>query len=60
MEINKAMSECFKKNIKVYPEIKGSSYKVVINIKGKETVGKKVFSQKTIGEAIEKTYIYLA
>lgn len=60
MDINEAMTKCFKKNIKVYPEIKGSVYKVVININGKETVGKKTFSQKTINEAMEKTYIYLA
>ena len=60
MEINQAMSECFKKNIKVYPEIKGSIYRVVVNISGKETIGKKTFSQKTIVKAIEKTYLYLA
>ena len=59
MEINEALSRCFKKNIKVYPEIKGSEYRVVINIRGNETIGKKTFTQKTIVEAIEKTYIYL-
>ena len=60
MEINEALSRCFKKNIKVYPEIKGSVYRVVVNISGKKTIGKKTFSQKTIVKAIEKTYIYLA
>ena len=60
MEINEALSKCFKKNIKVYPEIKGSEYRVVINISGKETIGKKTFTHKTIVKAIEKTYIYLA
>jgi hypothetical protein len=60
MEINEALSKCFKKKIKVYPEIKGSEYRVVINITGNETIGKKTFSQKTIVKAIENTYLYLA
>ena len=38
MEINEALSRCFKNNIKVYPEIKGSEYRVVINQCLKETM----------------------
>ena len=60
MEINKAMRICFKNNVKIYPQINRSIYRVAIDRDGEIQIGQKTFNNKTINDAIIKTYLYIA
>ena len=60
MDINKAMSICFKKGIKVYPEIKNKSFVVAVNDNNKVKLSDKLHTSKTINKAIVNTYLHIA
>ena len=60
MEINEAMRICFKNNVKIYPQINRSIYRVAIDRDGQVQIGQKTFNNKTINDAIIKTYLYIA
>ena len=60
MEINEAMRICFKNNVKIYPQINRSIYRVAIDRDGQVQIGQKTFNNKNINNAIIKTYLYIA
>lgn len=61
MDINKAMSICFKNDIKVYPVIQNRKQKVAVSFKNKQIkLFDKVLSGKDLNEALVKTYIFYA
>jgi len=60
MDINEAMRICFKNNVKIYPQITRSIYRVAIDRNGKVQIGQKTFNNKNINDAIIKTYLYIA
>lgn len=61
MEINDAMSICFKNKIKVYPVIENRRQKVAVSFKNKQIkMFDKVLSGKDLNEALVKTYIFYA
>lgn len=62
MGLNEAMSICFKKGIKVYP-IKVNDYFLIEysqNGVPKKRYTKEIKNNKSISEAMKKTYIFLA
>ena len=60
MDINEAMRICFKNNVKIYPQITRSIYKVAIDRNEQVQIGQKTFNNKNIYDAIIKTYLYIA
>lgn len=61
MDINQAISICFKQKIKVYPyHVGGGLFVVEVKNKGKITRGQKKHTGNKVAEAIKNTYIYLA
>jgi len=60
MEINEAMRICFKNNVKIYPQINRSIYRVAIDRDSQVQIGQKTFNNKNINDAIIKTYLYIA
>ena len=61
MEINKAMSRCFKNNTIVYVVHSAPYYFIEIDVNGLiKKYDKPLLKSKEINEAMEKTYIFLA
>jgi len=60
MDINEAMRICFKNNVKIYPQITRSIYRVAIDRNEQVQIGQKTFNNKNINDAIIKTYLYIA
>lgn len=62
MNINKAMSICFRNKIKVYPVLskKTKLFRIAVSVFGKEKVIRKDITQKEINNSMTKTYIYYA
>lgn len=61
MEINKALSICYKNNTKVYPVKCGYGWKVNYIFKGgKAKEFDKVVKQKDLNNALSSSYVYLA
>lgn len=60
MDINEAMRICFKNNVKIYPQINRSIYRVAIDRDEQVQIGQKTFNNKNINNAIIKSYLYIA
>lgn len=61
MDINKAMSLCFRKEIKVYPIKDGKDWFIEFSVgTAKPTRFPKKLNKKDVNNAISKTYIFLA
>ena len=62
MDVNKAMSICFKNKVKIYPFYNKTTrmWSVVVDIDGNATKLPKEIKQKQLNDAITKSYIFYA